>query len=207
MTQLGDPASTSGPQTPEPQARTGSHSPDAHVLVTAQYPGQRGFKLGGGAAGHVLWEGAGRSVLHLGGAAGMQRSHWVAEAPSSSPACPQALLRSTQSKLAGWRSGADDPREEAVGGGDVEVCTGKPGRSAAARGMQFLQGRRRQARELAAHLEGRGRKRGGGSPACGQSWPCGLGQRPSPLRAPGASSVKRKLDEVTPWVSVSSRNL
>lgn len=35
------------------------HSPDAHVLVTAQYPGQCGFKLGGGAAGHILWEGAG----------------------------------------------------------------------------------------------------------------------------------------------------
>lgn len=30
------------------------HSPDPHVFVAAQYPGQRGFELGGRAAGHIL---------------------------------------------------------------------------------------------------------------------------------------------------------
>ena len=84
----------------------------------------------------------------------------------------------------------------------MEARVGKRGRSAAAGGMQFPQGPQCQARELAAHLDGRGRRRGGRGPPCSQSRPCGLAQRPSPLRAPGASSVKRKLDEVTPWVSL-----
>lgn len=43
--QLGDPASTSRPQTPEPLGKDRASLTRCPVLVTAQYPGQRGFDL------------------------------------------------------------------------------------------------------------------------------------------------------------------
>lgn len=45
------------------------HLPDAHILVTAQDPGQCSLKPGGGTASHILWEGREKISLHLGGAA------------------------------------------------------------------------------------------------------------------------------------------
>lgn len=58
------------------------HSPDAYVFVTAQYPGQCSFKLGRGAASHVLWEGR-EKVSSASGRGGQSIScYWPKEALS-----------------------------------------------------------------------------------------------------------------------------
>ena len=63
------------------------HSPDAHILVAAQDPGQRGFELGRGAAGHVLGGRGKRGVGSL--------HRWARGAPPRPQLCS---IKSTASR-------------------------------------------------------------------------------------------------------------
>lgn len=83
------------------------HSPDAHILVAAQDPGQRGFELGRGAAGHVLGEGGREEWAHS--TAGPEEP---LHAPSSAPSRAQQAGRRT----GGWREGGRGCNQEQAWG-------------------------------------------------------------------------------------------
>ena len=146
------------------------HSPDAHVLVTAQYPGQRSFKLGRGAAGHVLWEGAGDEFCVW----AEQREHYSPAGlrkPSPVPSVgPKALFHYMHSKVAGRKSGLLRVKKELCP--EELMWKHTQGNDAGLREpeeLSFPRGPKCQARELAAHLGENEKQCGDGSPVASPS--------------------------------------